>query len=80
MKNSEHRLLDAVTRRQLMLIERFKGLNPLDRLRQGYSYVTDEEGRAVKNIKSVHRGSAVTIHVTDGQIRALVRELEERKN
>lgn len=80
MKTAEHRLLDAGTRRQLMLIERFKGLNPLDKLRQGYSYVTDEEGRAVKNIKSVHTGSAVTIHVTDGLIRADVRGVEEREH
>ena len=80
MKTAEHRLLDAGTRRQLMLIERFKGLNPLDKLRQGYSYVTDEEGRAVKDIKSVHTGSAVTIHVTDGLIRADVRGVEEREH
>ncbi|MBP3880473.1 MAG: exodeoxyribonuclease VII large subunit [Lachnospiraceae bacterium] len=79
MMNAEHRRFDGAERRQLMLIERFKGLNPLDRLRQGYSYVTDEEDRAVKSIRSVRAGSAVSIHVTDGVIRAQVREAEERK-
>lgn len=60
-----------------MLVERMKGLNPLDRLKSGYSFVSDEDGRAVTVISGINVGQTLTIHVTDGTIRADVKEIEK---
>lgn len=60
-----------------MLVERMKGLNPLDRLKSGYSFVSDEDGRAVTGISGINVGQTLTIHVTDGTIRADVKEIEK---
>lgn len=51
-----------------MYIERLKGLSPLDKLNQGFSYVADESGKAVIDIDKVEVGSVLNIHVTNGRI------------
>ena len=55
-----------------MLIERFKGLSPLDKLRMGFSYVEGTGGRAVRSVKGVSPGAHLTVHVTDGTMDATV--------
>jgi len=63
-----------------MLVERMRGLNPLDRLKAGFSFVSDGEGRAVTRISEVESGQILNIHVTDGIIKAGVREICGREN
>ena len=63
--------------KQHMMIERMKGLNPLGRLRQGYSYVSDINGNTVNSIKKVKSGQNVLIYVTDGMISADVTGTKE---
>ncbi|MGN1148010.1 MAG: exodeoxyribonuclease VII large subunit, partial [Lachnospiraceae bacterium] len=55
-----------------ILVEQFKGLSPLTKLNQGYSYVEDGSGRALKKVGQVKQGDEITIHVTDGQVLAKV--------
>lgn len=55
-----------------MYIEKLNGLSPLRKLNQGYSFVADEEGRAVISVEKVKPGDGLTIHVTDGEIKAKV--------
>lgn len=62
--------------RMALYIERLKGLSPLQKLSSGYSYVTDQEGRAIRSIQETAPGQTVTIHVTDGRIRASVTQRE----
>ncbi len=57
------------------LIGRLKGLNPMDRLSQGFSFVTDEDGNAFTSVKSAHEGDVLTIFVSDGKVRAEIREV-----
>ena len=66
--------------RQQMAAARLKGLNPIDRLRQGYSYICDDSGRTVSSVKSVHINNRLKIYVSDGIIRAEVIETDERKH
>lgn len=66
--------------RQQMTAARLKGLNPIDRLRQGYSYICDDSGRTVSSVKSVHINNRLKIYVSDGIIRAEVIETDERKH
>lgn len=76
------RLLDAEDRMQSAMenqifrarqnleiyIERMKGLSPLDKLNQGFSYVQDQEAHAVTSIAQVACGDMLDIKVTDGSI------------
>ncbi len=64
LRDSRHRLA--------ILVEQFKGMSPLTKLNQGYSYVEAADGRAVRKIEQVRPEDLVTIHVTDGQIFARV--------
>ncbi len=58
-------------------IERLKGLSPLDKLNQGFSYVSDEEGKNVRKISQVQPGDDIRIQVTDGRIYAKVTRKEK---
>lgn len=51
-------------------IERLRGLSPLDKLNQGFSYVSDEQGKTVTDINRVELGSLLQIHVKNGWIKA----------
>lgn len=62
-----------------LYLEKFQGLSPLKKLNQGYSYVTDEKERPVTSIKDVRTGGMLHIAVTDGRIRAEVRETMEEE-
>lgn len=80
--NTGRRLADGMTKalyrdklRLHGLIGRLKGLNPMDRLSQGFSFVTDEEGNVFTSVKSAHEGDVLTIFVSDGKVRAAIREV-----
>ena len=55
-------------------IERMKGLSPLEKLNQGFSYVASEEGTVVKSIEHVKKEDKLTIYVTDGILKARVED------
>lgn len=57
-----------------MYIEKLNGLSPLKKLNQGYSFVADENKKAVTSILEVKPDDRLTIHVTDGEITAKVQE------
>lgn len=58
-------------------VERFRGLSPLAKLNQGYSYVAGPEGKAVTSVRQVKAGELLTVSVTDGLILAEVKEARE---
>ena len=63
--------------RMALYIEQMKGLSPLHKLSSGYSYVTaGEGGGTVRAVEGVQPGQTVTIHVTDGRIKAKVVDRE----
>lgn len=61
-------------------IERMKGLSPLNKLNQGFSYVENAKGHAITSIKQVETDEELKIQVTDGTIRTKVADVkvEER--
>ena len=59
-----------------MYIEKLNGLSPLKKLNQGYSFVADKEAKSVTSIKQVKEGDELSIHVTDGEIKAKVLEMK----
>ena len=60
-------------------LERFAGLYPLRKLNQGYSYVADEQGKAVTSITQAKPGDRLTISVTDGSMEAIVETLRKEE-
>ncbi len=61
-----------------LMIERLRGLSPLDKLSQGYSY-TEHEGKTVRSVSDVSSGDGIRVWVRDGVISARVEETEKRK-
>ncbi len=62
-------------RHQLELyIEQMKGLSPLNKLNQGFSYVADEEGRAVTDIDKVKTGDLIAVQLQNGELTTKVIE------
>ena len=51
-----------------LYLERYKGLSPLGKLSQGYAFVADSRGRAVKTTVGIKPGDRMEISVTDGVI------------
>lgn len=65
-------------------IEKMKGLSPLNKLNQGFSYVEDPEGRGVRSISQAQPGELLCIRVKDGSIYSrveeTVKEIWKKKN
>lgn len=73
--NLEERLCQSMKNRIVrdrhrlaLYIEKLKGLSPLDKLNQGYSYVSDEKGKTVTDVNGIHVGDRLHIYVKNGRI------------
>lgn len=60
----------------MLLAGRLDGCSPLKKLQQGYSYTETGEEKALHSIRQVEPGERITIHVTDGRIKARVEDCE----
>lgn len=56
-------------------IERFKGLSPLDKLNQGYSYVS-VDGKTLRSIKQVNKEDELNIYLGDGIVNTKVTDIK----
>ena len=74
------RRMQMARHKMALYAERMKGLSPLEKLSQGYSYVAGEDGMAVKSITQIRPKEELSIYVTDGVIRASVREIREEEH
>ncbi len=74
MRNAMERKLGAAKQRLAIRIEQMKGLSPLAKLNQGFSYVTSESGKVVKSVEHVSANDSLTIYVTDGIVKAKVED------
>lgn len=57
--------------------ERLKGVSPLEKLTKGYSYVSDSNGRNVRDAALLKAGDKINIHMHNGKVKADVREIEK---
>ena len=60
--------------RLLLYAERMKGLSPLQKLTQGYSYTADLQGKKISAIGQVKEGEQIQVFVSDGRILARVEQ------
>ena len=70
-------ILQDYHRKLAVYIERLKGVSPLDKLNQGFSYVADASGATVNSIHKVKQGDTLMIHVKNGKIEAAVTDIIE---
>lgn len=57
-------------------IEKLKGLSPLEKLNQGYSFAAVEDGTTLTSLRQVEKDDLLAVYVTDGRITARVCEKE----
>lgn len=57
-------------------IERMKGLSPLEKLNQGYTYTSAADGKTLRSVEQVSLGDKLKIYVTDGFVEAEVTDKE----
>ena len=75
----EGRLMDA-RHKLAVYVEMMKGLSPVGKLNQGYSYVQGASGRAVKSIRDVEEEDRLSVYVTDGIVYAVVDGVKEEEH
>ncbi len=71
------RILQNQRKELAVRIERLKGVSPLDKLNQGFSYVENEMGKTVSNIHMVKTGDPLVIQVKNGKIHAKAEKIIE---
>ena len=74
MRNAMERKLNLAKQKLAIRIEQMKGLSPLAKLNQGFSYVTAESGKVVKSVEHVNTNDSLKIYVTDGIVKAKVED------
>lgn len=57
--------------------EMLKGLSPIEKLSQGYSYVRNTEGMNIKSVQQVNPGELLEVCVTDGVITTRIENVLE---
>lgn len=58
---------------------RLHGLSPLDKLSQGYAFVSDEDGSRISSVKTIDVNKDLFIHLKDGSLKAKVTEVIDGK-
>lgn len=66
--------LDRAKQGLAIRIETMKGLSPLAKLNQGFSYVAGADGKSVKSIQGIQKGDELNIYMTDGMVNAKVED------
>ena len=75
MRIGMNSVLEESRHKLAIYIEKMKGLSPLQKLNQGYAYVTDKSGRTVRSIKDTKQGEVLDVYVTDGRVRTQVMDI-----
>jgi len=71
LKNKRHQLE--------LSIARLEGLSPLSKLSKGYALIVGEDNIPVQSIQKVSKNALLTVSLLDGDIKARVEELSEKK-
>ena len=77
LKRSMEQKLTDRKHRMALFAERLEGVSPLKKLQQGYSYTEAPDGKALRSVSQVEPSDLLLIHVTDGTIKAEVKERTE---
>lgn len=76
LQNQMTRLLEQKKHEFAILAGKLDGLSPVKKLSQGYAYVSDKDGKAVKKSKDVQIDEVLKIHLLEGSLEAKVTGME----
>ena len=62
-----------------LCIEGLKGVSPLDKLNQGYCFVSDTKGKPINDIDLIQIGNEIMIDLKNGQLKAQVTEKNQSR-
>ncbi len=80
IQDAMERLLTKKRHEMELYVEKLKGLSPLDKLKQGFSHTSNEEGRTITKVSQVAPGDRISIYVSDGKVNAVVETTEKRES
>ena len=67
-------------RHQLVVLAKtLDGYSPAKKISSGYAYVETAKGQSIRSISDVALADEITIHVTDGNIKAVVTEVHKNE-
>ncbi len=72
-----NRMIEQKKHEFAILAGRLDGLSPAKKLSQGYAYVSDMDGKAIKDAKNVKVDDTVKIHLLEGSLDAKVIKVTE---
>ena len=75
-----NRKMEQYRHQLTVYMEQMKGLSPLQKLNQGYSYIENVDGKAVRSIEQVRCGDHLSAYVTDGSIQMTVESVKEERH
>ncbi len=62
-----------------LYIERLKGLSPIDKLNQGYGFVADQTGAAIRDVSGLSKGDSIYVTLRNGTVEAQVQKITKRR-
>ncbi len=77
LRGQIERRLEQSRHRLALYAERMKGLSPVEKLSQGYSYVENAKQQNIRSVMQVKIGETVKIRVTDGTLCAQINGMEK---
>ncbi len=63
-----------------LLCEKLSALSPLDKIRKGYGYITDQNGKSIKSVSQTKEGKEIYIQLSDGRIKAKTILIEQEEH
>lgn len=65
--------------RLMLLAQRLDGYSPAKKISSGYAYVENKGNQALKSVDMVRVADEITIHVSDGRLKAVVSEVNKNE-
>ncbi len=73
-----NRIFTTKKHKLMLLANTLEGLSPVKKISSGYAYV-ESNGKSIKTIQNIKVSDEILVHVTDGQMKAVVTEVSENE-
>jgi len=60
-------------------VEKLEGLSPLNIMKKGYSYVTDENEKSIVSVEKLRVEDKIIVNMPDGSIKATITDIKRKK-
>lgn len=71
--------LTSAKHQMALYAKELQGLSPLQKLQDGYSYVSDLQGNNIRTVEGLTEGQQLRLSMADGQVTATVDEVEKQR-